>query len=1294
MKTKSNLVKCLLCLLFFLMALSQATTGKTIYVDDNAIGADDSLFQTDVNSPEEPVYFADANLKAAVEDALGVTNPTPVDMLELTDLHADRRDITDLTGLEYAKNLKLIFFYNNQINDISPLAGLTKLNWLNLDDNQVTDISPLSGLSSLRYLYLAWNHLSDISPLSELTGLRELYLDHTQISDISPLSVLINLDILDLWDNQISDISPLSGLTKLRALSLEKNQINDISSLANLTNLTGSRLCDNQISNLSPLSGLTRLQYLSLWGNVISDISPLSGLTNLRTLSLSENQISDISPLLGLINLEYLYLTENQISDISPLIDLVNIQELYLHYNQISDISALNQLTNLQYLNLDYNQISNLSPLSNLVNLQTLYLENNRLVDISPLSDLTSLQILHLGNRISYFPYRAGLSNSQEPQPDKNQIKDISPLSGLIGLQELQLGDNQISDVSPLSGLTNLRMLDLRLNLINNILPLSGLTSLQELRLSDNLISNISPLVGLTTLQRLWLQTNPLNIEAYDIYIPLLENYGMSVSYDPLVWRTLSIGSTPGGSVIEPGEGDFNYTDRTIVNIRAVADPGYYFVEWTGTAADTGDVGDPDSADTKVTLNADYTLQANFEQMYIIYVDDDATGVNDGSSWENAYIYLQDALTDAENAEKPVQIRVAQGKYTPNKGTNISIFTFQLINDVTLTGGYAGVYEPDPDERNVELYETILSGDLADDDIDVKNPSDLPDEPTRLDNCGHVVSGDSTDRSAVLDGFVITGGRARPHPAVIDYPTGVGGGMKNDSGSPTINNCTFIGNAALGGGGGMINMYDSSPIITNCKFIKNYGNSGGGVYNISSSPIFSKCLFEGNYATSSGGGMVSRNEYWRVLEPICNPKIINCIFSGNYAGRNGGGIYFAEDCNSILINCSFNDNFGKNGSALSNDSYRRINNIKVTNCILFDVSNEIYNIDGSQITINYTNLHGGLSSIDDPCNVVIWGEGNIDEDPLFADSDNGDYHLKSQAGRYNPNSGSWVVDDITSPCIDAGDPNTPFGDEPFPNSGIINMGAYGGTVEASLSPYQPLPLISQASNPIPPDGAIIVVQNITLFWTAGSDAVLHNVYFGTDFNNVRQANIDNTLDVLVSQNHTNNSFGLENLDNGQTHYWRIDEIDSQGSITIGDIWEFTTSWPKGRACFIGDTPVLVDGKLVPISEVTAGQDIGNNIEKVETVQEHEGTFTCYDVLLESGNFITVAENHYFISEAGRWLSLHDLKKGKSLKTSKGSVGIISIKKRPKPYTRKVYNLKIKDSDQYLVGKDAVIVRDY
>ena len=68
--------------------------------------------------------------------------------------------------------------------------------------------------------------------------------------------------------------------------------------------------------------------------------------------------------------------------------------------------------------------------------------------------------------------------------------------------------------------------------------------------------------------------------------------------------------------------------------------------------------------------------------------------------------------------------------------------------------------------------------------------------------------------------------------------------------------------------------------------------------------------------------------------------------------------------------------------------------------------------------------------------------------PIWID---GDYNLKSQAGRWDPNSESWIQDDVTSPCIDAGYPNSPIGHEPFPNGGIINMGAYGGTAEASKS---------------------------------------------------------------------------------------------------------------------------------------------------------------------------------------------------------------------------------------------------
>ena len=104
---------------------------------------------------------------------------------------------------------------------------------------------------------------------------------------------------------------------------------------------------------------------------------------------------------------------------------------------------------------------------------------------------------------------------------------------------------------------------------------------------------------------------------------------------------------------------------------------------------------------------------------------------------------------------------------------------------------------------------------------------------------------------------------------------------------------------------------------------------------------------------------------------------------------------------------------------------------------------------------------------------VIDGGGNIEADPCFAASGywghkddpdiavepsdpnalwiNGDYHLKSQAGRWEAGEGRWTIDDVTSPCIDAGDPMSPIGGEPFPNGGIINMGAYGGTPEASKS---------------------------------------------------------------------------------------------------------------------------------------------------------------------------------------------------------------------------------------------------
>jgi hypothetical protein len=127
----------------------------------------------------------------------------------------------------------------------------------------------------------------------------------------------------------------------------------------------------------------------------------------------------------------------------------------------------------------------------------------------------------------------------------------------------------------------------------------------------------------------------------------------------------------------------------------------------------------------------------------------------------------------------------------------------------------------------------------------------------------------------------------------------------------------------------------------------------------------------------------------------------------------------------------------------------------------------------------------------------------------------------------------------------------------------------------------------------------------------------------------------------------------------------------------------TTAPPKGRACFVAETPALVDGKLVAIQKVAASG---------MTLQEHEGTFTLRDIVLETGNKISVVENHCFMTEAGQWVNAQNLTTSLRLKTLTGNVGIKSITTRS--YTGKVYNLKIQGSDQYMVGKDSVIVRDF
>jgi Leucine-rich repeat (LRR) protein/subtilisin family serine protease len=412
-------------------------------------------------SPGGPVYFPDPKLKAAVEIALGISNPTPTDMLLLELLYASG-GIVDITGLEYAKNIRFLYLGNNEIKDISAISGLTKLQELSIRCNSIlsdSGFSPLAGLINLTFLDATCtaNYIPfDMSVLAGLTNLTELDLNWNYISGITTLSVLTKLSYLSLEDNLISDIRPLSGLRNLRLLMLRWNPLNRAAyciyipliyannpgmeefladpdpdpsaecpvtfldnnlktvieqqlgiydpmrtDMLTLTNLNAS---SKGIANLAGLECATNLAQLDLRDNNIQDISPISGLANLTDLSLHGNQIVSIPNLSSMANLKVLNLGANPLISINGLSGLVNLTDLFLYDGQLSDILALSSLTNLEQLSLNHNQISTISALSGLTMFRDLDLHNNPLNLAAYATYLPLILVNNPGANVSYDP--------------------------------------------------------------------------------------------------------------------------------------------------------------------------------------------------------------------------------------------------------------------------------------------------------------------------------------------------------------------------------------------------------------------------------------------------------------------------------------------------------------------------------------------------------------------------------------------------------------------------------------------------------------------------------------------------------------------------------------------------------------------------------------------------------------------------------------------------------------------------------------------------------------------------
>ena len=458
------------------------------------------------------IQFKDENLKKAILFELhnqnlidySVDNITKGDALKLKILdlsYQGMKSIKSIEGLEFFKNLKTLAFYDNQVSDLTPLAGLSKLTKLNFAYNDhISDLTPLASLTGLTSLDLRYNHISDLTPLSGLTKLTDLYLD----------------------DNQITNITPLASLTKLTKLALSSNHISDFTPLASLTGLTKIYAKDQTITLHPKSSKVDVAKEIKGFGNVVfgSDANIVNGVLtlkdgmenpytvkakdgekysatvkidfsqtkketiihfkdeNLKNAILSkmkrQNLIDEAAQDItkdDALKVKELGVHNKSITSIEGLENFKNLTELNLYENRISDIKPLAALTNLETLALDHNNISDLTPLAGLSKLTYLYLHNNHLSDIKPLTNLTKLTVLNLAN---------------------NQVSDLTPLAGLPKLTGLNLNDNQIADITPLAGLSNLMGIHLNSNHLSDLTPLKGLTKLETFAATEQTI-NLQP---------------------------------------------------------------------------------------------------------------------------------------------------------------------------------------------------------------------------------------------------------------------------------------------------------------------------------------------------------------------------------------------------------------------------------------------------------------------------------------------------------------------------------------------------------------------------------------------------------------------------------------------------------------------------------------------------------------------------------------------------------------------------------------------------------------------------------
>jgi len=493
--------------------------------------SDDRLFTDSFDIEIEDLEIADPELRACILDwavQLFWTLPQQVTWLDCSG-----RGISSLDGLEHFTNLVSLTLENNLISDLSPLAGLDKLNWLNFARNNVIDLSPLQQLRGLYGLWMFQNQVENLEPLSDLTKLGALEGNNNNISSLEPLRDHQNFHWLTVADNPlISDISPIQDYTGLEVFNIAGNPlVTDLSPLQDKTTLNHLNLDRNLFTeaDLVHVQNLTNLISLTLQENQIADLNFVQNLDKLQTLTLQQNRITDVTPLLSHTQLVDLWLTEQQYppgldcsqqsaidealpttkvyvdgvwddpddvpdqGDIECFIDVVDvpIADAVLE-TCIKNLALLEgwvkarEVTHFECIDMG---ISSLAGAEYFYKVEGIDVAANQISDLSPLQELNKLFNLNVAD---------------------NLITDVAALGNLPILRHLWVLNNQISSIEPLRNVQSLALLDMRNNNVSSLAPLENHLNFEQLGASANNITDISPLQNMTVLYTLLLDENQI----------------------------------------------------------------------------------------------------------------------------------------------------------------------------------------------------------------------------------------------------------------------------------------------------------------------------------------------------------------------------------------------------------------------------------------------------------------------------------------------------------------------------------------------------------------------------------------------------------------------------------------------------------------------------------------------------------------------------------------------------------------------------------------------------------------